>query len=163
MEIQIPMELPLDSDGYLRRQCPRCERVFKWHHDSDDDRPDGSEAPEVYFCPYCGKPSPPDQWLTDEQVDYAQALLAIEAANMVERELRPSFDRLNRSGQGLIRVQVEHVPRSTPPPPPLFEPDDMIAVEPPCHPAEPIKVIEDWDGELHCLICGDPFVLPPES
>jgi hypothetical protein len=36
----------------------------------------------------------------------------------------------------------------------------MIAVEPPCHPDEPIKVSEEWDKELHCLVCGKIFVLP---
>ena len=24
------MEIPLDSDGFLRRECPTCEREFKW-------------------------------------------------------------------------------------------------------------------------------------
>lgn len=29
-EIPIPMSLPLDKDGFLRRECPNCERQFKW-------------------------------------------------------------------------------------------------------------------------------------
>jgi hypothetical protein len=28
-EISIPMSLPLDTDGFLRRECPNCERQFK--------------------------------------------------------------------------------------------------------------------------------------
>ena len=32
VEFSIEMSLPLDSDGFLRRQCPACEREFKWLH-----------------------------------------------------------------------------------------------------------------------------------
>lgn len=160
MEMRI--ELPLDSDGYIRRQCPRCERVFKWHHAASDDV-DGAEedTPEEYYCPYCGEPSAPDQWFTDEQVDYIQALASAEALRMVEQQLKPTVDTVNRAG-GFIKMDLE-VPNAIPPAP-LFEPDDMVAVEPPCHPEEPIKV-EPWDGkvELHCLVCGDPFVVTSAS
>jgi endogenous inhibitor of DNA gyrase (YacG/DUF329 family) len=161
MEMEFRMELPLDNEGYLRRQCPRCERIFKWHSDSDAESSGKPESPEVYFCPYCGDPSPTDQWFTDEQVDYIQGLASIEAMRMVERELKPSVDRLNQKSGSLVSMEVE-VPQ-TAPPSPLFEPDDMVAVEPPCHPEEPIKVIEGWQGELHCLVCGDRFVLPVDS
>ena len=45
------------------------------------------------------------------------------------------------------------------PPAPLFEPDDMIAVEPPCHPEEPIK--EASNGTKSCTAwCAEGFVLP---
>lgn len=33
------MTIPLDSDGFLRRECPICEREFKW-------RPSEAEAEE---------------------------------------------------------------------------------------------------------------------
>ena len=26
------VSFPLDSDGFIRRECPHCEREFKWHH-----------------------------------------------------------------------------------------------------------------------------------
>jgi hypothetical protein len=29
-EHQLSMSFPLDSDGFLRRVCPSCEREFKW-------------------------------------------------------------------------------------------------------------------------------------
>jgi len=161
MGMEMRMELPLDSDGYLRRQCPRCERVFKWHSDSDEEGSGEPGPSTVYFCPYCGEPSPSDQWFTDAQVDYIQALASVEAMRMVERELRPSLDRFNKTGHGFVGLELE-IPRSVPPPP-LFEPDDMLAIEPPCHPEDPIKVIEDWEGELHCLVCGERFVLLTES
>jgi hypothetical protein len=90
-------------------------------------------------------------------VDYVQQLASMEALRLVEQKLRPSVDRAN-SSTGFVKIGLE-VPTMTPPAP-LLEPDDMIAVEPPCHPEEPIKVGEQWGEELHCLICGRIFVLP---
>lgn len=39
---------------------------------------------------------------------------------------------------------------------PLVEEDDMRRVDFSCHPAEPVKVLDDWDGAVHCLMCGQP-------
>ncbi len=30
----------------------------------------------------------------------------------------------------------------------------MMRVDFPCHPEEPLKVSEDWDGDVACLLCG---------
>ena len=108
----------------------------------------------MYFCPYCGEASPLDQWYTNEQVDYMQALVANKAMRMVEDELGPAIDKVNRAG-GMVRMKLD-VPDGNPPPP-LFEENDLIAVEPPCHPNEPLKVVEDWGDLIHCLICGTVF------
>jgi hypothetical protein len=149
-DIEFTLSLPLDSEGFLRRACPSCERDFKWRPtDPDDNVPDITPA---YFCPYCGASAAPDQWLTSEQLAYIEGAVA-------ERVIAPSLDgldealrKLERSAGGLIQATVE-VPRSEQAPP-IFEPDDMRAVEFRCHPDEPLKVVEAWVGELHCLICG---------
>ena len=137
--MEIHVSLPLDSDGYIRRQCPRCARTFKWHFTEDGVEESGSTEVEVYFCPYCGEPSALDQWFTDEQVDYIQTLASNEAIKVVASNLKSSAS---------LKLKV---PDATPPAP-LFELNDMVAVEPPCHPAEPLKVIDEWSEELHCLI-----------
>ena len=41
-------------------------------------------------------------------------------------------------------------------PEPLTEVDDMTRVDFSCHPTEPIKVLDDWDKSVFCLICGQP-------
>lgn len=61
-EVQLSMSLPLDGDGFLRRECPTCEREFKWLP-SPDQLEEGNgesraaatdaEPPEAYYCPYC--------------------------------------------------------------------------------------------------------------
>jgi hypothetical protein len=159
--MDIPFEIPLDSDGYVRRQCPRCERHFKWPPDDkgDDHNEETREVAAqsiIYYCPYCGEESASDQWWTDEQVDFAQGLAAIEMMRLVEQNLGPSVDRINRSG-GIVKMDID-VPTVTPPPP-LIELNDMIAVEPPCHPEEPIKILDGWNEEIHCIVCGRRFVV----
>ncbi|MCZ7527853.1 MAG: hypothetical protein M5U14_16640 [Acidimicrobiia bacterium] len=39
----------------------------------------------------------------------------------------------------------------------LTEPDDMVIVEPPCHPNEPLKVPDEATSQVHCLVCGAAF------
>lgn len=70
--------LPVDLDGFVRRQCPGCRREFKTppspqdgasmlrvltgaltHVNEDEIRPD----PPVRACPYCGHMAPGEAWL----------------------------------------------------------------------------------------------------
>ena len=63
-EVTLGMSVPLDSDGFLRRECPTCEREFKALPSGDED----AEAEEVpdggYFCPYCAIQAPDGSWFT---------------------------------------------------------------------------------------------------
>ena len=61
---EIPMSLPLDKDSFLRRECPNCERQFKWWPTPPEEEisEETQEAPEAYFCPYCHEPTSPDAW-----------------------------------------------------------------------------------------------------
>jgi hypothetical protein len=139
-EPRISVSIPLDSDSFLRRGCPTCEREFKWLPSSSG----GAEQPDPagYFCPYCGVQAPIDNWFTHAQVDYLQAVSS-------RRIVGPMFDAFERSG-----FKVE---RNLPSEPSDFtEADDMRRVDFICHPAEPLKVLDDWSGPVLCLICGTP-------
>lgn len=39
--------VPLDSDGFMRRECPNCEQQFKWRPSQDDD-PEPPSAVDQY-------------------------------------------------------------------------------------------------------------------
>ncbi len=39
---------------------------------------------------------------------------------------------------------------------PLTEVDDMTRIVFPCHPSEPLKVLDDWRMAVRCRICGKP-------
>lgn len=148
MEERISMPISLDSDGFVRRACPTCDREFKWLYAEDE-----TEATEPsergYFCPYCGVQSPPDTWFTEAQVEYIQQVGLGHVAGEVDKV----FSCFNRPGSPLKYTPGER-PAADPDPPP--EPDDMRRVDFECHPDDPLKVAEDWDKLVHCLICGTP-------
>jgi len=140
------MSIPLD-EGFLRRACPSCQREFKWHYGPTDDRPASFVDPPVYFCPYCGNSAPPDQWWTEGQREHALQVTGSHAGEIIRELLDDSPFIVRSSDDG------------PEPPSPLIEPHDMVTVQSPCHPWEPIKVLEDWNDPLHCLLCGLPFAV----
>jgi hypothetical protein len=144
MEVAIP--IPLDSDGFVRRACPACEREFKWlYADSKDEAT--KPNPHGYCCPYCAAWAQPDQWFTEAQVEYIQQI----GLGVASDEASKIFSQFNRPGSGL-----KYTPGDRPSPPPDLppEPDDMRRAEFACHPEDPLKVAEDWNEAVHCLICG---------
>jgi hypothetical protein len=147
------IQLPLDNDGFLRRECPQCSQQFKWHHGPTTERPSGEVDPPVYFCPRCGASAAPDQWFTQEQITYIDEAIAGPA-------LREASNAIENAFRGIKGVTVKRDLSDEPEPPAaLQEPNDMVIVAPPCHPWEPIKVPEGATGEVHCLICGAAFAV----
>ncbi len=147
----IPVTLPVDKDGFLRRQCPNCRRQFKW-------LPTESEITEQpqseYYCPYCGKPARIDAWWTKEQLQYMKQLAVAKVISPELEKFAKDLKRLNRPGS-LVRFETKYKAPSKPLP--LHELDDMQKVKPSCHPDEPLKVYENWNKPIVCLICGKPF------
>jgi hypothetical protein len=163
-EVHLQMSLPLDSDGFLRRECPTCEREFKWLPSPDPEAGEdtavgaagAAEEPESYYCPYCAITAPPDAWLTKAQVAVMEEIVQRELVEPELGKLKREIDRLNRSSGGLIGIEA-HLERDEPEPAPeLDETDEMRRVDFACHPAEPVKVLDDWDRPVRCLICGEP-------
>ncbi|NEE03851.1 hypothetical protein [Phytoactinopolyspora halotolerans] len=150
-EIRVSVSLPLDSDGFLRRECPTCEREFKWfsHDEGDTD----AELADQYFCPLCGVSADTDSWWTPAQLDHAQGMAGPQIDQIVQDSMADMF----KGAKNIEFKPNRNFSLDLPTPEPLHEPDDMVIVEPPCHPNEPVKVPEDSTGHIHCLICGEPF------
>ncbi len=145
------VQLPLDDDGFLRRECPHCLQQFKWHQGPTADRPDDETDPPVYYCPRCGGSAKPDQWWTEAQLTFIQESIAGPALGELSDEMEKAF-------QGVKGLTYERGQLDEPEPPTaLQEPNDMIILAPPCHPWEPVKVSEEAIARIHCLICGAPF------
>ena len=132
------MSLPLDSDGFLRRECPTCEREFKWLASDESD----SAEPGGYWCPYCAIRAPEDHWWTKPQLEMAQQITMRELADPMMRDLAKRIGGTYKSNVSGDEPQE------------LVEEDDMRRVEFLCHPGEPLKVRDDWAEPVHCLICG---------
>ncbi len=151
-DVTLSMSIPLDSDGFMRWECPTCEREFKARP-----TPEGEESVPVpdggYFCPYCGVQAPPDAWLTKAQAELAQSLVMAEVVDPMIKKFADDVGKIGRRSGGLVSARVEHMPSEKPVP--LTELDDMTRVDFPCHPSEPIKVLDDWTRPVRCLICGE--------
>ena len=160
----IAVSLPLDADGFLRRECPHCERQFKWWHTPSS--PESETLPsavEAYFCPYCHEPASPTAWWTKEQLEFSRLMAFAEVSGPRLRGFKGDLDSLSRSSFLQLDVKLPSLSR----PDPLFEPNDMVRVECPCHLDEPIKVDDSWEQDVACLVCGITYqvgivrVLPP--
>lgn len=154
--MDISVSLPLDNDGFLRRECPNCLQEFKWHHGSANEEAEAHQDPETYYCPLCGGPSGPDTWWTREQLDYAQGVAMPAALQEVESELDRAFRGLNSKHLKVKRTGHLDTPAE---PMPLTEPDDMVIIASPCHAYEPVKVPEAEAGPFYCLVCGSAFAV----
>ncbi|CAM5504913.1 hypothetical protein [Streptomyces narbonensis] len=150
------MSLPLDNDGFLRRECPHCIGQFKWHHGPASEEAEEQPSPASDYCPLCGQPAGLDSWWTQEQLDYAQGVFAPAAARMVEDELKAAF-KSARSKH--VKFSLQGGVNAPGVPSPLIEPDDMVIVTSPCHSYEPVKVPEAASGPYHCLVCGQAFAV----
>jgi hypothetical protein len=92
-ERSFSLSLPLDEDGFPRRECPSCERELKWLV-SDEGETEVAAPPGGYFCPYCGIQADPGSWWTQEQLAHAQTIISTE---MIEPELRKLQQQLKRT------------------------------------------------------------------
>jgi hypothetical protein len=151
--MQVPLTLPLDSDGFLRRECPTCERQFKWHHGPANDEAEAHSDPPMYYCPLCGEAAGPDSWWTNEQLEYARGIAMPAALQSVQDEVANAFRGTKYVTYKPGATDLPDIPAS------LTEPDDMVIVTSACHDYEPIKVPEDAAGPFHCLICGTGFAV----
>lgn len=153
-DVTLGMSIPLDSDGFLRRECPTCEREFKWlpSLDQDDKAPD--RVPDGgYFCPYCGVQAPANAWLTQAQVSLAQNMVHTEILGPILKGFADSIEGIGQKSGGMTSTSVEYdEPDKLDP---LTELDDMKRIDFACHPSEPLKVLDEWTTSVHCLICGE--------
>jgi hypothetical protein len=153
-EIKIPVSLPLDGDGFLRRECPTCEQEFKWYVHGEDNS--DAEQVDQYFCPRCGQPAGLDMWWTPAQLEYSRGIAAPEIDQAVNDMLDDAFKPL-RNRKSISVKRTGRFSFDTPTPDPLIESNDMAIVESPCHPNEPVKVPEEATAQVYCLVCGTEF------
>lgn len=138
-----------DEDGFLSRQCPSCQRVFKRpvHRIQAAD----SSAP---YCPYCAVAND-DDWETAAQQTYYQAAMDRAAMKYVHEQFNKSM--------GSIQSESLRFTPGTPdlPPDPGSPPPDpsqgFVRVDVPCHEDDPFKVAEATSGDVVCTVCGIPY------
>jgi len=158
------LTLAVDRQGFLRRECPSCHRLFKvratllegrlglrrllapsaCQNLYEADWPLGSR-----HCPYCGGAASDDQWFTAEQ----RAFLDDRGATLVQEV------RYEQLAQALRTLAHDSSPTALPSRPERSqkhapaEPDDMRLVSLFCC-GEELKISESWQGSVRCFLCG---------
>lgn len=84
-------------------------------------------------------------------MEYAQQYAAAEVLGPELEEFQRSIGEINQSGS-IVQISMDVTVPSQPEP--LIEPNDMVRVDFPCHPEKPLKVAENWEAEVSCLVCG---------
>lgn len=152
-ETVLAMSIPLDSDGFIRRECPTCERELKWLVTPQEQAAEAEPVQDGgYFCPYCGVQAQPDTWLTQAQAELAQNMVATEVAGPLLKKFNDDLKRTSQRSRGMLKVETTYSPPAKLGP--LTETDDMLRVDFECHPSEPVKIIDSWTDAPYCIICG---------
>lgn len=156
------LQLPLDQDGFSRRECPRCHAQFmvRWSEVEEQvlaaamarrvATAGGEEpAPRRRFCPYCAAPAA------------AEAFFPAP----IQRHLDTAARQITAEVESLrLRVPEEWLaanPRAEPAAPSLELPSlppreygaDLFRIALPCCGDEQ-KVSDAWLGPVRCHLCG---------
>jgi uncharacterized Zn-finger protein len=152
--VTINISLPTDNEGFLRRECPYCKRQFKLIIQSTDEEvsgDSGSEGDEKdIYCPYCGQSADRNSFWTEEQVRFMRETATQKVVAPMVDEFGDKLEKMSRKTD-FIKFKAERTQTKRPVISP--EPDDMIRMRPPCC-GEDVKIEEDWEGPIHCVICG---------
>ena len=112
--IRIPVEMPIDEDGYFDRQCAadQCKAVFKvlftdWKEKVRD---------EQVFCPICRYESRSTEWNTEDQAEHIRAVALAHLQGAIDKALRTDTERFNRSQPrgGFISLSLSYRPGALP-------------------------------------------------
>jgi len=166
-DIQKTVHLPIDDDGFLRRQCPYCMREFKAIVDGvkdscsedeqtveDQDENELSESIE-YYCPYCSQPAGKDSWWTLEQLDFIERHAQAIGEELINEHLIEPLSRMSKGirSKGMISIEVK-ANRIDPITPIINpEPNDMRIIQLECC-NERIKILDEWKEPISCYYCG---------
>lgn len=157
------LELPRDSGGFVRRECPACRRIFKTRPGQGDARAlqrrlalllpfpsarEGlGEVPE-WSCLYCGHRAPADEWLTEEQSAHLEAWAHAWIHHVQYEQLAHVHRTLSLNPRPTyVAVPPGELPAPLPP-----EVEELRLIPLLCC-GEEVKALWEWEGPLHCPAC----------
>lgn len=176
-EIIFEISLPLDSDGFLRRECPLCNKQFKVEFTEEErktlvqkeienyllqndmlQRTEDSEVSDEieYWCPYCGQIAKSNMWWTPEQLEYVQIFPYNYMAEVINKQLKEWKRQFSKAGKGLISIKIDTKEMQYKEPWISPENDDLTVVSLPCCNLK-IKIEDDRSGQYYCYKCGFPY------
>jgi len=131
------ISIPLDEHGYLGRECPSCQQVFRVHARDYDALPDSV----MLWCVYCGHHADHSDFMTQQQKDRVMRVASDAAMQMVSDMLDQSFRSMARSARRSKVVKVTY--RSKP-----FYPEPLPGIDE-----------ERLIRERRCPVCGTRYAV----
>jgi hypothetical protein len=104
---RIAVSIPNDADGYLGRECPKCESYFKVTPGTGF-----TTGNPPCHCPYCGEVGSPDVFWTKGQIEYIRSVALNKITGAVLKDLKKlEFTSRPRGAFGIgVSVKVEGRP-----------------------------------------------------
>lgn len=164
--MQESVAIPCDDHGHLDRLCPAddCGSRFKVFADDWRDKvPD-----ESAWCPSCGRPKEPSEFITDEQRKYLTSIAGYRAQEAIYQGLKASERSHNRRQTrhrgGMFSVTTK-VKVEGPPPkrPAVMDPWDQMKSQHSCSGCGcRFAIVGAW---FYCPACGqqDPLAMFSQS
>lgn len=106
---KLEVELPLDDDRYLDRQCPneRCGAEFKVFYDDWTNK----VSDEEMFCPLCRESAPSDSWATPEQTEFFTKQVMAHFDEVLREAFAEDARQFNaKQMSGLITLRMSFEP-----------------------------------------------------
>lgn len=98
------VSIPLDEHGYLGRQCPSCEQIFRVKQEDYDAAPDDL----LLWCTYCGHRAPHGEFVTQQQKDRMMQVARDAGLQLVDNTIGKAFRDMARRSAGNKFVRVEY-------------------------------------------------------
>jgi hypothetical protein len=107
--VSVPIQMPLDDEGYFDRQCPSlaCQSDFKilfddWKSKASDIR---------VFCPICREEAKATEWNTSEQCEYIRQVGIQHVLGIVDEALAQDAREFNSQQRpGFIQMSLSYRP-----------------------------------------------------
>ncbi len=104
-DLRLSINIPLDENGMLGRECLECEQYFKL-------KPGSGIETELCHCPYCNYHGKSDTFWTQAQLEYVRSIAFQQAFNKIIKpnlnKLIDSFKQLERNSRNsLIQIKVK--------------------------------------------------------
>lgn len=98
------VSIPLDDHGYLGRQCPSCEQIFRVKHEDYDAAPDDL----LLWCTYCGHRAPHGEFVTQQQKHRMMQVASDAGLQLIDNIIGKAFRDMARRSAGNKFLRAEY-------------------------------------------------------
>lgn len=137
-EIQIPIDA--DDDGYLDKECPSKECIFKFKVNAEDWK--NIFKDEAVFCPQCRHEAPSDAWWTTEQIEEGKRQALKKLKSDIHQALAKDARSFNsRPQKGFLKLSMK------------------VSGHSPSFALVPIKSQQEMEQKITCESCNSRFAV----